>query len=96
MTIQIHCDHGWIDMDITGTITTTIGHPGGFHETLPPLHGGDAYQGGNEVYPVHMPVTNLIEIIQGRGTNESPPEIGWRTVEMLDAAYRMSRLMERI
>ncbi len=88
MTIQIYCDHGWIDMDITGTISTTIGHPGGSHETLPPMQGGEAYQGGNEVYPAHMPVTNLIEIIKGGGSNGSPPEIGWRTVELLDAAYR--------
>ncbi len=90
MTIQIYCDHGWMDMDITGTISTIIGHPDGFHEILSPLQGVDAYQSGSEVYPAHMPVTNLIEIIKGRGSNGSPPEIGRRTAELFDAAYRFA------
>lgn len=34
------------------------------------------------------PVDALVELAQGRGTNRSPAELGARTVEVLEAAYR--------
>jgi hypothetical protein len=34
------------------------------------------------------PLHNLVDVIVGQGDNGSPAEVGCRTVEMLDAAYR--------
>jgi len=38
--------------------------------------------------PNYAVTHNFIEVILGRAENGSPGEIGWRTVELLDAAYR--------
>jgi predicted dehydrogenase len=38
-------------------------------------------------YPERAPVGNLVELALGRGVNESPPEIGLRTVELVAAMY---------
>jgi predicted dehydrogenase len=35
---------------------------------------------------------NFIEVIQGRAENYAPGEVGWRAVELLDAAYRSAQL----
>ncbi|RPJ50396.1 MAG: gfo/Idh/MocA family oxidoreductase [Chloroflexi bacterium] len=35
---------------------------------------------------------NFVEVIQGKAANLAPGEIGWRAVELLDAAYRSARL----
>ena len=37
---------------------------------------------------MHMPATNLVQVVRGEAANGSPAEVGWRTVEFLDAAYR--------
>ena len=81
LTIQVHCDNGWIDIDFTAG-TGKIHHPDQSTEILPQLQGDD------QIYPAHIPVANLIEVIQGKAGKGSPPEIGLRTVELLDAAYR--------
>jgi len=31
---------------------------------------------------------NFVDVVLGRAENVSPGEVGWRTVELLDAAYR--------
>ena len=85
LTLRIDCDNGWVEMEATAG-TTTISHPDRSIETLPSL------QGENQIYPANMPVTNLIEVIQGTAANGSPPEIGWRTVELLDAAYQSAAM----
>ncbi|MBA3943243.1 MAG: Gfo/Idh/MocA family oxidoreductase [Herpetosiphonaceae bacterium] len=81
LDLQIHCEHGAIDMDLVRT-TTTIRGPGDVREELEPFADEDAG------YPRFAPANNLVEIILGRATNGSPGEIGQRTVELLDAAYR--------
>jgi predicted dehydrogenase len=81
LIIQIHGDKGWLDIDFTAGVGK-IYHPDRSEEILPPLLTAD------EIYPAHAPAHNLVEIILGRATNGSPPESGWRTVELLDAAYR--------
>ena len=48
---------------------------------LPPLEPADRY-------PKYAPATNLVDVVLGRGENESPAEIGQLTVEFLDAMYR--------
>ena len=49
---------------------------------------GAIYYNGGAAYPANLPAINLIEIIACGAENRSPVEFGWRTVEMLDAAYR--------
>jgi predicted dehydrogenase len=39
-------------------------------------------------YPHGAPSANLVDVVLGRGENESPAEIGLLTVEFLDAMYR--------
>ena len=46
----------------------------------------------DSVWPKDGPVKNLVDVVLGRGKNGSPGDIGWRAVEVLDAAYRSSRL----
>jgi predicted dehydrogenase len=41
-------------------------------------------------YPHWAPSANLVDVVLGRGANESPAEIGQLTVEFLDAMYRSS------
>ena len=41
-----------------------------------------------ESYLSSAPADNLVDVIVGGAPNHSPPEVGWRTVELLDAAYR--------
>jgi len=45
-------------------------------------------QPGDGIYDCIGPVDNLVELALGRGTNNSPGELGARTVEILEAAYR--------
>lgn len=78
---RIYCDRGWIDISsFAGTMR--VSHPDRSIETLPPLEGED------EIYPMQATAANLVDVINGTAANGSPPEIGWRTVEFLDAAYR--------
>lgn len=90
MAIQINCDRGWLDIDfITGA--GKIRHADGSDELLAALDGPDRPPGSEqseEIYPLYAPANNLVEVITGQGCNGSPAEIGWRTVELLDAAYR--------
>jgi predicted dehydrogenase len=39
-------------------------------------------------YPHYAPANNLVEVVLGRGENQSPAEIGQLTVEFLQAMYR--------
>ncbi len=41
-----------------------------------------------ERIPNHAPVSNLVELAQGRGENGSPPEIGLSAVEIVSMMYR--------
>ncbi len=41
-----------------------------------------------ERFPSFAPGNNLVDVILGKGVNDSPAEIGVRVVELLDAAYR--------
>jgi len=45
-------------------------------------------QPGDGLYDCIGPVDNLVALAEGRGSNESPGELGARTVEVLHAAYR--------
>ena len=78
---DIVCEQGQVSLDSlagTGTIT----HPDHSVETLEPLVGEDA------IYPMQATASNLVDVITGAAGNGSPAEVGWRTVELLDSAYR--------
>jgi len=89
-TIQVNCDRGWLDFDFT-TGEGRIRRADGSDEFLPALDGAEPPAGcelSEVLYPHHAPANNLVEVITGQGANESDGEVGWRTVELLDAAYR--------
>ncbi len=90
LAIQINCDRGWLDIDfVTGG--GKIRHVDGSDEILPSLNADSLPNGCDQqadLYPLHAPVLNLVKVIVGDEVNGSPAEVGWRTVELLDAAYR--------
>lgn len=79
LDLQIHCEYGAIDLDMVAR-TLTMHGPGDTHETL----GPEADDRNHRFDPLYT----LVDAILGRADNHSPGDIGWRTVEMLDAAYR--------
>jgi predicted dehydrogenase len=81
LVIQIYGDRGWLQANFTEG-TCVIHYPNQVEERLP------APEHADQIYPAHAPAANLVEIILGKAANGSPPEIGWRTVELLDAAHR--------
>lgn len=93
LDLQLYCSKGWLDLDyIEGT--GTIYHADGSIETLktdPHLYAdqpGSDCPGAGASYPAHLPSANLVDIILGRDYNRSPGIFGWRSVELLEAAYR--------
>jgi predicted dehydrogenase len=84
LDLQIACVVGGIDLDMI-TATTRARRPDGTQEEIAMLEGRE------QAYPQHAPADNLVDVVLGRAPNGSPGEIGWRTVELLDAAYRSAR-----
>jgi predicted dehydrogenase len=84
LDLQIHCERGCIDMDMVAD-TTDVRYGDGHQEALAPPADTTA------AYPRFAPVDNLVDIVLGRAENQSPAVIGWRTVELLDAAYRSAK-----
>lgn len=82
--LQIFCEHGWVDIDdVMGVATIQV-------ETNAPEHFGQSDDWPNE--SVRFASTNnLVERILGRTENGAPGEVGWRVVELLDAAYRSAQ-----
>jgi predicted dehydrogenase len=81
LDLQIHCERGCIDMDMVAD-TTVVRYGDGRREAFdPPTDEAVAY-------PRFAPAGNLVDVVLGRAENLSPPLAGWRTVELLDAAYR--------
>ena len=78
---HIICEEGQVSLDSTAG-TGVITHRDQSVETLAPLVGDDA------VYPMRATAANLVDVINGDAANGSPATVGWRTVELLDAAYR--------
>jgi predicted dehydrogenase len=81
LDLQVHCERGCIDMDMVAA-TTIIRRHDGSQAALDPL--ADEQAG----YPRFAPAHNLVDVVLGRAENGSPAEVGWATVELLDAAYR--------
>ena len=84
LDLQIHCEHGCLDMDMVAD-TTVVRYGDGRQEALDPPTDEAA------AYPRFAPADNLVDIVLGRAENQSPAIVGWRTVELLDAAYRSAK-----
>lgn len=94
LDVQVYCEKGWVDLDVI-TADGKIYYADGRVEALEnnseeddrDLPGADT-PGAGASYPAHLPAENLADIILHRGENLCPGIYGWRTVELLDAAYR--------
>lgn len=80
LDLVVRCQLGGLDLDVVSQ-TLTIHPPNGNPTTF-----GPAVE--PETYPRFATAHNLVDVILGEATNGSPAETGWRTVELLDAAYR--------
>jgi predicted dehydrogenase len=76
--LQVYCEHGSVDINII-TGSAHIHRRDGASETIQVPDG--------ERYPRFATAQNLVDVALGRAANGSPVEAGWRTVELLDAAY---------
>ena len=98
LDIQIYCERGWLDLDFiacTGQIYYTDGRVENLTQAAEAFGDDDPGAnplGDNAAYPAHLPAVNLSNIILYQSENLSPGEYGWRTVEMLDAAYRSTKM----
>jgi predicted dehydrogenase len=82
-TVQIYCENGSIDIDIVSGEATIYRHDQP-PEPIEPVVGERDYRH-------YAPAHNLIGIVLGQVKNESPGTVGWRVVELLDAAYRSAQ-----
>ena len=94
LRIQVNCDDGWLDIDFVSG-TGSVRHADGSDEILSAPDPGELPPGsefGEEVYPLYATASNLVDVVLGKAANGSPAEVGWRTVELLDAAYRSAAM----
>lgn len=79
-TLSVYGSRGYFLLDlIAGTLI--IRKHDGTLESPPPLSA-------EERYPRRAPTNNLVSVILGKQENLAPGDIGWITVNLLDAAYR--------
>jgi predicted dehydrogenase len=83
LDLQIHCAGGAILIDMVTSIASIRRHDGPAEDVR--------LSAEESPYPSDAPSANLVDIVLGRGANGSPAEPGWRTVELLDAAYRSAQ-----
>lgn len=82
-TVQIYCEDGSIDIDIVSGEALICRRNHAPEEVTPVVSERD--------YRRTAPAQNLAKIILGQTGNESPGTVGWRVVELLDAAYRSAQ-----
>lgn len=80
LDLQIGGTDGMVAFDVLAG-RATVSRPHGRRDELEPLPVA-------ERYPHWGPANNLVDVVLGRGENQSPAEIGCLTVEFLDAMYR--------
>lgn len=85
LDLQIYYEGGYVDIDMIAA-TAAIHAPDRHAQQIAPPDDPAGF------YPLHAPSANLVDVVLGRAPNGSPGESGWRTVELLDAAYRSARL----
>jgi predicted dehydrogenase len=80
--LGVYCEHGYLRLDQSQGALLVRRHTG--PETrYGPLPADDRY-------PRFATSENLVDIILGRGENQSPATVGARVVELLEAAYQSS------
>jgi predicted dehydrogenase len=79
--LQVHCERGAVELDMYARRALIV-TPEGKQRLL------ESPNQGEQMYPRAAPVNNLVEVVLGLGANHSSAEVGWRTVEFLEAAYR--------
>ena len=77
--LQVYCEHGSVDINVISGVVN-------IHRRDQPSEVIQVPEG--ERYPRFATAHNLVEAALGRAPNGSPAEVGVRTVELLDAAYR--------
>jgi len=77
--LRIYCATGYLLLDMIGG-TLVVRRHGGDGETLGPV-------APDQRYPYETPAVNLVDVILWRAENQSPGEVGLRSVELLEAAY---------
>ena len=75
--LTLCCEGGWLEID-DDRGTLSLRRPG--QETEHISVASD--------YPYFAPIHHFVDVILGRASNQCSGEIGWRAVELLDAAYR--------
>lgn len=78
--LLVGCEEGWIELD-------AISHSGVIHRNG---RGREEirYQEDSQRPLRYFTGRNLVDVITGDAANGCPAEVGWRAVELLDAAYR--------
>lgn len=78
--LLVYCERGHVEMNMFAG-TMSIRGKEIAPEDYQPLQGKTGYDRFSTT-------NNLVDVILGRAPNGAPGEIGWRVVELLDAAYR--------
>lgn len=81
--LTIFCEKGWLDIDDTAA-TLHVEREDGAKEFIDA--GADADLAEKRYF--YGPIHNFADVITGQAENHCPGAIGWRAVELLDAAYR--------
>jgi predicted dehydrogenase len=81
LSLQVHCERGAVNLDLIAGTLTARGVDG-------PIEGLPVQSQQENQDQRFATSKNLVEVVLGRAANGSPGEIGWRAVELLDAAYR--------
>ena len=79
-TLSVYCSEGYLLLDLVAGTLMIRKHDGTIEEP-------DSLA-TEDILPRFAPVNNLVDVILGKGENESPGENGRVTVNFLDAAYR--------
>jgi predicted dehydrogenase len=82
--LRVYGERGYLILDVIGG-TLTIHTHDGEREVVGPLPEENPA-------PRFATARNLVDVVLGRGQNQSPGEVGVRCVELLDAAYQSAAL----
>jgi predicted dehydrogenase len=88
LDVQIYCEGGWVDLDYIAAAGKIYYADGRVEDVTPAPDTPDLSYKEYYLYPAHLPARNFVDVVLGRAENQSPGEVGWRTVEFLEAAYR--------
>jgi predicted dehydrogenase len=78
--VLVACEEGWIELDAIAHVGIIHRNSGGVEEIR--------YEEDAQRPLRHFTARNLVDVITGDAANGCPAEVGWRAVELLDAAYR--------